>query len=124
MEIDSFVEDFWRQRGILDEETTARILGVSTKTLDYWRVENHGPPYIKYSGKIIRYLLDDIVAWMQAKRIVPDPGKRKVKLERTRKLQLRKRHGEFAEHAELINKIRKEAGKIRVENTKQPDTKK
>ena len=49
------------------ETELARRWNISAKTLQRWRCEGAGPPYIKLS-KAVRYPVDDIVAYEQANR--------------------------------------------------------
>jgi len=49
------------------ETELARRWNVSIKTLQRWRSEGVGPPYIKLS-KAVRYPVDEIVAYEQANR--------------------------------------------------------
>ena len=49
------------------ETDLARRWNVSIKTLQRWRSEERGPPYIKLS-KAIRYPVDEIVTYEQAIR--------------------------------------------------------
>ena len=49
------------------ETELARRWSVSIKTLQRWRSEERGPPYIKLS-KAVRYPVDEIVAYEQAIR--------------------------------------------------------
>ena len=54
-------------RRVLNENELAQRWGVSPKTLQRWRSEERGPPYIKLS-KAIRYPVDEIVTYEQAIR--------------------------------------------------------
>ncbi len=49
------------------ETELARRWNVSAKTLQRWRCDGFGPPYIKLS-KAVRYLVDEVVAYEQAHR--------------------------------------------------------
>ncbi len=49
------------------ETELAQRWNVSAKTLQRWRYEGIGPPYIKLS-KAVRYPVDEIVAYEQANR--------------------------------------------------------
>ena len=50
-----------------NETELARRWNVSAKTLQRWRCEGAGPPYIKLS-KAVRYPVSEIVAYEQANR--------------------------------------------------------
>ena len=41
-------------------------LGVSNSTLEYWRKEGKGPPWVKWEGSI-RYPLKELEAWQAQK---------------------------------------------------------
>lgn len=47
-----------------DQNEVAEMLGVSTKTLEYWRWKKIGPKFIKI-GRLARYLESDVVAFIQ-----------------------------------------------------------
>ncbi len=49
---------------ILDQKRVASLLGISTRTLERYRVSGTGPRYVKL-GKLVRYLKTDIDAWIQ-----------------------------------------------------------
>ena len=48
---------------LLDQEEVARMLCVSTKTLEYWRWKKVGPKYIKI-GRLARYREADVVDYV------------------------------------------------------------
>lgn len=52
---------------LLKPDVVAKLLGVSTKTLERWRADQggKGPPYIRISSKIIRYRNTDINAFLE-----------------------------------------------------------
>ncbi len=43
----------------------AQFLGVTTETLFRWRKDGIGPRYSQPTPKFLRYLHDDLVAWMR-----------------------------------------------------------
>jgi hypothetical protein len=49
---------------------TARILGLSPRTLEQQRLRGRGLPYIKI-GRQIRYLLSDVLAYLRDNRHDP-----------------------------------------------------
>ena len=61
-----------------NEAQTARLLGLSRKTLQKFRLTGEGPHFIRVSKRCIRYTLADIVAWQAARRVSstsePCPG--------------------------------------------------
>jgi len=50
---------------ILDQKRVATILGISTRTLERYRLTGMGPPYTKIGGKLIRYRQSDLETWIQ-----------------------------------------------------------
>lgn len=48
----------------LNENQAAEILGVSTRTLQAWRVRGGGPPYVKI-GRAVRYQRRALVQFQQ-----------------------------------------------------------
>ena len=49
---------------LLCEKEVAKLLGQSIKTLQKWRVQGEGPPFIRMSPRAIRYRRGDIDAWI------------------------------------------------------------
>jgi predicted site-specific integrase-resolvase len=56
------------------ESDTAPKLGVEPATLRKWRTRGRGPVYAKIGGKI-RYKLSDVLAFIEASRVVPGEKK-------------------------------------------------
>lgn len=54
--------------GLLTEDELAHALGVTPTTMATWRAAKRGPPVVKL-GKSIFFLLDDVKAWVVARRI-------------------------------------------------------
>jgi predicted DNA-binding transcriptional regulator AlpA len=46
----------------------AEFLGVTTETLYRWRKDAWGPRYSQVNPRIVRYLRDDLVAFLREKR--------------------------------------------------------
>ena len=46
----------------------AQFLGVTTETLFRWRKDKIGPKFTQPTPKFLRYLHDDLVAWMKENR--------------------------------------------------------
>jgi hypothetical protein len=60
--------------GPLDEKAAAAFLGLgSYRTLQAWRCRRTGPPFIRL-GRQIRYLPQDLAAFMTANRVDPQSG--------------------------------------------------
>ena len=53
----------------LSETQTAKYLNLSKKSLQRWRFNRQGPPYVKLNAKTIRYRREDLDQWMK-ERIV------------------------------------------------------
>ena len=43
-------------------------LGVSIRTLDDWRLDGKGPPFIRVSYRAVMYAFDDVEKWLQSLR--------------------------------------------------------
>jgi excisionase family DNA binding protein len=54
---------------LLSEVHAADLLGLSSRTLQAWRVKNGGPPFIR-AGRAIRYRRRDLLAWMDANTVL------------------------------------------------------
>ena len=51
----------------LNTRRAAAYLGLSTRTLDRYRVSGDGPVFIKFGGRV-RYLQEDLDAWARTRR--------------------------------------------------------
>lgn len=51
---------------LLDNEQAAKLLGLSTSTLNKWRVYGEGPRFAKI-GRRIAYRLTDLEAWIASR---------------------------------------------------------
>ena len=51
----------------LNTREAAGYLGLSTRTLDRYRVSGDGPVFLKFGGRV-RYLLEDLDAWVRTRR--------------------------------------------------------
>ena len=49
---------------VFDQKRLASRLGISTRTLERYRVAGTGPRYVKI-GKLVRYLETDVDAWIE-----------------------------------------------------------
>ena len=49
----------------------AEYLGCSPRTLEKWRIEGGGPPYIELSSRLIVYDTNDLDRWLASKRRGP-----------------------------------------------------
>ena len=55
---------------LLVEVRAAELLGVSTRTLQAWRSQGCGPPFVRV-GRAIRYRRRDLLSWIQNNTIHP-----------------------------------------------------
>jgi phage terminase Nu1 subunit (DNA packaging protein) len=54
----------------IDEKEVSRITGIAIQTLRNWRCRRVGFPYSKGpGGRMVRYLLDDVVRIMKERRV-------------------------------------------------------
>lgn len=53
---------------LMTEVETADYLGLTTRTLQAWRVKGGGPPFLRVSPRVIRYRRVEIDAWLEARR--------------------------------------------------------
>jgi excisionase family DNA binding protein len=48
----------------MTQKQVAEMLGLSTATLESWRIRGKGPRYLKL-GRCVRYLVADLEAWIE-----------------------------------------------------------
>jgi len=53
---------------LLAEQRAAQLLGLSTRTLQAWRVKGYGPAFIR-AGRAVRYRRRDLLDWMDANTV-------------------------------------------------------
>ena len=53
---------------IMTSVEAATFLGVSDETMLRWRKDGFGPSYSQPNRRIVRYLRDDLVAWLKENR--------------------------------------------------------
>jgi hypothetical protein len=58
------------EEALLSEVQTSDLLSLSVRTLQAWRTQNVGPPFIR-AGRAVRYRFGDIIAWIEANRVLP-----------------------------------------------------
>jgi predicted DNA-binding transcriptional regulator AlpA len=56
---------------LLSERQVAERLNVSEVTLQEWRCQHKGPPFLRLSGRMIRYRESDIEAWLVEQEVRP-----------------------------------------------------
>jgi predicted DNA-binding transcriptional regulator AlpA len=52
---------------MLNEMDAAKLLCLSHRTLQKWRVQGGGPRFKRYSGRCIRYQMSNIQDWLASK---------------------------------------------------------
>ena len=60
-----------KMKQYVSEKEVAKMTGLAVQTLRNWRHKCRGFPYLKI-GRAIRYDPDDIVTFMQSKKIQPE----------------------------------------------------
>ena len=55
---------------LLDYDEAAELLGVRRGTLDAW-VSQKRVPYIRFSGRCVRFDADELEAWIESHRVKP-----------------------------------------------------
>ena len=74
-EISMRSEELWKERmetpRWIDEKQVAELTGIAVQTLRNWRFQRTGPCYSKI-GRAVRYRLDDVVRFMEERRVSVD----------------------------------------------------
>ena len=55
---------------LLDNDKTAELLNISPRTLERWRLDDRGPPYIKLGSRVV-YSLEKLTAWLNKQQHTP-----------------------------------------------------
>lgn len=55
----------------LGTQEAASFIGVKADTVKHWRKRHQGPPFIR-AGRRIVYRTQDLIAWQEAHRVVPE----------------------------------------------------
>jgi excisionase family DNA binding protein len=58
------------EESLVTEPEAARVLAVSVRTLQAWRVQDAGPPYVRV-GRLIRYVRSSLIAWIKSRTHTP-----------------------------------------------------
>jgi hypothetical protein len=54
----------------LNDVEAAKIADLSAQTLRNWRMQGRGPAYVKL-GRAVRYSLNDLISWLEGRRVNP-----------------------------------------------------
>jgi len=52
---------------LLTPQTLAEMLGITERTLERWRIIGEGPRYVKLSRSTVRYMAEDVAAFVTAR---------------------------------------------------------
>ena len=55
----------------INENEVSVITGLSVQTLRNWRFQGKGISYIKAGSRAVRYKLDDVLSFMEERKITP-----------------------------------------------------
>ena len=53
---------------VLRTPEAARVLGLSSSTLEKMRLTGDGPPFVRLGARAVGYAVDDLCAWLQSRR--------------------------------------------------------
>jgi hypothetical protein len=56
---------------MLDTPSTAKFLNVPIRTVETWRYRGGGPRYLRLSGRVVRYRLADLIAFLERSAVEP-----------------------------------------------------
>ena len=59
------------QQKLRNDKEIAEVLGWSRQTLANKRWAGEGPPYLKLSGRCVRYDLDEVLKWAKSHEVRP-----------------------------------------------------
>jgi predicted DNA-binding transcriptional regulator AlpA len=54
---------------LIDQRGAAALIGNSERTLERWRAERTGPPYIKLSPRAVRYSRAGLIEWLRSRTV-------------------------------------------------------
>ena len=60
---------------LINTDTVAKLLGLSSPTLRLWRTLGKGPQYVKLGGAV-RYRTEELEEWIASRTIKPEEGKK------------------------------------------------
>lgn len=57
---------------LLNTKEVAKLLCVSPRTVESWRQQEVGPPFVRISATAVRYRAEDLAAWLD-QLVTPNP---------------------------------------------------
>jgi excisionase family DNA binding protein len=54
---------------LLTVQQVSELTGISAETLNQWRSQRKGPPYLKLEGKLVRYRRADLLEYFEECRV-------------------------------------------------------
>ena len=60
---------------LLTPSEAASRLGISHRTLERWRADHYGPPFINVGPRAVRYAPADLATWLRANRCARSDGR-------------------------------------------------
>jgi excisionase family DNA binding protein len=54
---------------LLTVQQVSELTGISVETLNQWRSQEKGPPYLKIEGKLVRYRKGDLMEYFNRCRV-------------------------------------------------------
>ena len=54
---------------LLTVQQVSELTGISVETLNQWRSQRKGPPYLKVEGKLVRYRRTDLLKYFDECRV-------------------------------------------------------
>lgn len=54
---------------LLKPEQAAVLIGVTVRTLQWWRTQGTGPPFVQLNRRVIRYPLKRLQEWEKSKEV-------------------------------------------------------
>ncbi len=71
-QVDVYIDGVpYTRENLIDQKVLAQFLGVSTKTVEGWRLYGKGPRYRRVGDKLIRYQVGDALDFAEAQVIEP-----------------------------------------------------
>jgi excisionase family DNA binding protein len=56
-------------QGLLRPTQAARYLGISTRTLQEWRLTGHGPAFFRMTARAVRYRRAALDEWLMSREV-------------------------------------------------------